>query len=279
MFLHYKRVSILVGGAHFQPQLRHRLRQPRPPACGGGSACCGRLARPMCGRLGLLRFIGLRLARRLRRPVKLPLPPVLFQLPHARILPYAPQRLTDLDEFCRLKESPIECGFRRSRLMGPKRRRRILTGVFLLVILALQAHLSALARAQGAPLTTPATRQNYAGDEACRACHAEKAAGYKTTAHHFTSQPPTKESILGSFAEAKNILKTSDPNLYFQMDSKPDGFYQTSVLASSPSASSHTERIDVVIGSGRRGQTYLYWKGDQLFQLPVSYWTDLSTWI
>lgn len=163
--------------------------------------------------------------------------------------------------------------------MGSNRRRRILTGVFLLVILALQAHLSALARAQGAPSMTAATRQNYAGDEACGACHAEKAAGYKTTAHHFTSQPPTKESILGSFDEGKNILKTSNPNLYFQMDWKPDGFYQTSVLASSSSAPSHTERIDVVIGSGRRGQTYLYWKGDQLFQLPVSYWTDLSTWI
>ena len=37
--------------------------------------------------------------------------------------------------------------------------------------------------------------------------------------------------------------------------------------------------MDVVVGSGRKEQTYLYWKGDRLFQLPVSCWTDLATWI
>lgn len=82
--------------------------------------------------------------------------------------------------------------------MGPKRRRRILTGVFLLVVLPLQEHQPLHAQLQGEASMT-AARQNYAGDEACRACHSEKAASYKTTAHHLTSQFPTKESILGSF--------------------------------------------------------------------------------
>ena len=31
---------------------------------------------------------------------------------------------------------------------------------------------------------------------------------------------------------------------------------------------------------GRKGQTYLYWgKEDQLFQLPVSYWTEVGSWV
>jgi len=42
---------------------------------------------------------------------------------------------------------------------------------------------------------------------------------------------------------------------------------------------SHTERIDIVFGSVRRGQTHLFWKGDQLLELPVSYWTELDGWI
>ncbi len=46
-----------------------------------------------------------------------------------------------------------------------------------------------------------------------------------------------------------------------------------------PQQKTRTERIDIVTGSGIKGQTYLYWKGDQLFQLPVSYWTDLKRWI
>jgi hypothetical protein len=37
--------------------------------------------------------------------------------------------------------------------------------------------------------------------------------------------------------------------------------------------------MDIATGSGRRGQTYLYWHGDALFELPVSYWTALDSWV
>jgi hypothetical protein len=123
------------------------------------------------------------------------------------------------------------------------------------------------------------TRQAYAGDQACRGCHAEKAESYLHTPHHLTSRLPDEESILGSFAEGKNILRTSNPGLYFRMESRPDGFYQTSMSAIPPVTSIHSERISVVIGSGRVGQMYLYWKDNLLFQLPVSYWTNLGTWV
>ena len=39
------------------------------------------------------------------------------------------------------------------------------------------------------------------------------------------------------------------------------------------------ERIDLITGSGMRGQTYLFWQGDRLFELPVSYWSDGHRWI
>jgi cytochrome c554/c'-like protein len=63
------------------------------------------------------------------------------------------------------------------------------------------------------------------------------------------------------------------------MEAKADGFFQTALWEIGGAATSRTEKMDVVIGSGRRGQTYLYWKKDQLFQLPVSYWTSLHLWI
>jgi Cytochrome c554 and c-prime len=132
-------------------------------------------------------------------------------------------------------------------------------------------------QSERSPLVTG--RQNYVGDEACRACHLEKAQNYWKTAHHLSSRLPTKDSILGSFAEGKNIFRTSNPALYFRMDSKADGFYQSSFLGNPPGTRSRTERFDVVIGSGRVGQTYLFWKDDYLFQLPVSYWVDLDSWI
>jgi hypothetical protein len=132
---------------------------------------------------------------------------------------------------------------------------------------------------QTGPSTGNSDRRNYIGDEACRACHLEKVQSYLKTPHHLSSRPPTQESILGSFAEGKNILKTSNHGLYFRMDAKADGFYQSSISAFPPVGPARSERIDVVIGSGRVGQTYLYWKNDRLFQLPVSYWVDLDAWV
>ncbi|WP_423149197.1 cytochrome c3 family protein [Rubrolithibacter danxiaensis] len=37
--------------------------------------------------------------------------------------------------------------------------------------------------------------------------------------------------------------------------------------------------FDIVIGSGTKGQSYLYWEGNHLFQLPVSYYTPSNIWI
>src|SRR5258708_7833156 len=77
MFLHHERISVLRGGADFEPQLWHRLRQAR--------ACSLRLA---C-RSGPVFLWFFRFTRRLRRAVKLALPPVFFQLRHGSILPHA----------------------------------------------------------------------------------------------------------------------------------------------------------------------------------------------
>lgn len=54
-------------------------------------------------------------------------------------------------------------------------------------------------------------------------------------------------------------------------------FFQTGVDVAHGSAKS--ERFDLVIGSGRKGQTYLYRKNGLLFELPVSYLTVLRGWI
>jgi len=119
---------------------------------------------------------------------------------------------------------------------------------------------------------------SYVGDDTCLSCH-EKQRTYLTTAHHLTSQSATASSIAGSFAPGKNILRTQRELLY-RMDAKPDGFFQTGVLGTPPDTISLSERFDFVIGSGRKGQTYLYWgKDDQLFQLPVSYWTEVASWV
>jgi hypothetical protein len=60
------------------------------------------------------------------------------------------------------------------------------------------------------------------------------------------------------------------------MERRADAFYQMGIDATQGAV---TKRIDLVIGSGRRGQSYLYWQNGLLFELPVSYLTGLEEWI
>src|SRR5271166_1722891 len=128
----------------------------------------------------------------------------------------------------------------------------------------------------------PANRHSAAsvGDDACSACHQERLHMFHQTAHSKTSRLPSAESIRGSFDPDSNVLRTSNPNLVFVMEANEGGYFQTAHMKTSPTEElSRSERIDIVVGSGRKGQTYLYWDGDALFQLPVSYWTELHGWV
>ena len=124
----------------------------------------------------------------------------------------------------------------------------------------------------------PNPGKDYVGDEACRACHQDAVEGFHRTAHYLTSRLPDRDSILGDFSSGNNILKTANPNLFFRMEANDNGFFQTAVQGMEPYISSRTERFGLVVGSGGKGQTFLFWKGDLLFQLPVSYWREVG-WV
>jgi hypothetical protein len=126
---------------------------------------------------------------------------------------------------------------------------------------------------------TPSVSNEYASDAACRDCHVKEFEGYGQTRHHRTSQLPSSTSILGKFTNAKNTMATFNPQVSFRMDARDDAFFETAIMGKSGQKKSRTERIDIVIGSGRKGQTYLYWRGEQLFELPVSYWTESDRWV
>ena len=122
-------------------------------------------------------------------------------------------------------------------------------------------------------------RDAFAGDEACGPCHQQELSTYRTTAHHSTSSLPDAQSVAANFSPGSNTLRTSNPSLLFRMTSTQDGYFVTAVDQIEPShAIELTEHVDLVIGSGRKAQTYLYWKGDDLFELPVSYWTMFGQW-
>jgi hypothetical protein len=124
------------------------------------------------------------------------------------------------------------------------------------------------------------SRDGYVGNEACRFCHREIVNTYLASAHDLTSRMPGPDSIAGRFSPDSNILHTSNPYLYFVMSANNHGYFQTAAVKLPAFDNlSRTERFDLVIGSNRKGQTYLSWKDDKLFELPVSYWTESGHWI
>jgi len=71
----------------------------------------------------------------------------------------------------------------------------------------------------------------------------------------------------------------AQPLLFFKMEAKDGGFWETAATGWAGRLIARAEPIDIVTGSGVRGQTYLYWQGDKLFELPVSYWSDGRRWV
>jgi len=111
----------------------------------------------------------------------------------------------------------------------------------------------------------------------CRTCHRAIVDGFERTAHRRTSSEAGPGTILGDFAPGHNVLRTRSRGVSFQMEQRPDGFYQ--MARDSAAGGTRAERMDLVIGSGRRGQTYLYWSNGLLFELPVSWLTATHQWI
>jgi len=142
---------------------------------------------------------------------------------------------------------------------------------------------SAVPRPQNAPnslLSSPhEERCSFVGDLACRPCHQDKAGSYLATAHRRASRLPDVSSIAGSFTKGKDVMTTLNPELTFRMEARDGHFYQTAIRQKRGRITKRTEQFDLVIGSATKGQTYLYWVQDALFELPVSYWTELNRWV
>ena len=119
----------------------------------------------------------------------------------------------------------------------------------------------------------------YIGAQACGECHRDRFEDFRQTAHHLTSRLPDREAILGSFSPEHAILRTRNANLRFEITAGDDGFFRTAIIGKGEGAYRRTERIDIVTGSGKIGQTYLFWQGNRLYQLPISYFAQQGRWV
>ncbi len=145
--------------------------------------------------------------------------------------------------------------------------------IFLCVLLALK--LGAQAR------LPPQQSSGASADQECLSCHAQ-AASYQHTAHHATSALVNAAALAPIFQAAGKELAVAGsplPTLTFVMGQKDGRFSETAVTGWGEDVVRSGEQIDLIVGSGKRGQTFLSWSGNRLFELPVSYWKEGHRWI
>lgn len=118
--------------------------------------------------------------------------------------------------------------------------------------------------------------KKYVGSETCVECHQDIANTHFKTAHYNTSAIADAKSIKGKFGRGTNTVLINDATL--EMVSERGSFYQKSFPRTRYTKPS-TTKLDIVIGSGVKGQTFLNWQNDTLYQLQVSYYVPTQSWI
>ncbi|MGX1929624.1 multiheme c-type cytochrome [Flagellimonas sp. 2504JD4-2] len=118
--------------------------------------------------------------------------------------------------------------------------------------------------------------EQFIGSQACMECHGDIYLTHLETAHFKTSALVTAETIKGSFEESSNKLDLKD--VEFTMKREKDSFFQYSHIKNRD-VEFPPSNFEIAIGSGVRGQTYLTWEDNALFQLQPSYHTPSDSWI
>jgi hypothetical protein len=116
--------------------------------------------------------------------------------------------------------------------------------------------------------------QEFAGSATCQSCHSKIYRSHILTPHFLTSQWASTQSIKGSLDSGKNEF-VYNSHLKVIVEKKGQEIFQ---VAFSHGEEAIKKRMDIVVGSGQKGQSYLFWNDSSLYQLPVSYFSPLSQW-
>jgi len=117
------------------------------------------------------------------------------------------------------------------------------------------------------------TQIQYAGSQSCARCHADIYEQHLQSFHHLTTVAATGQTLKGDFDSANKFYLNDD--LFIAAEKKQDSFFQTAYVSGVPRLS---RPFDIIVGSGKRGQTSIYWFQNYLFELPLTWFTETNEW-
>lgn len=115
----------------------------------------------------------------------------------------------------------------------------------------------------------------YVGADKCASCHEEIHESFCETAHFKTSSLATSDVTDGVFEAPGNVMKTGERALSFSMH-QIDGKSSQRVHYSNWQ---FDVPMEIIFGSSKMAQTYLYWDQERLYQCNVTYLKDGDRWI
>ena len=81
------------------------------------------------------------------------------------------------------------------------------------------------------------------------------------------------------FAPGKGTFVGGDPPVRFENTQKGDEFFQTNIRKTPAGEKRYDAKIGLVYGSsGRADEMYFAWRGDRLYELPVTWLHPLGRW-
>jgi hypothetical protein len=113
----------------------------------------------------------------------------------------------------------------------------------------------------------------FVGSQRCAQCHAAISEQHLHSFHHLTSIAASPTTLKGNFDHANKYI--INDHLYIAAERSSESFYQTAYAHGIPKLS---RPFDIVVGSGKRGQTSIYWYENYLFQLPLTWFTETHEW-
>jgi hypothetical protein len=124
------------------------------------------------------------------------------------------------------------------------------------------------------PDKAPATEKTYAGAATCRQCHAVIVDTYLENPHQQTSGPVKDDKIISGPMPYSSVY-TFDNHLKLIVEKRDGKMFQ---VVYDDGKERLSRPFDIKIGSGEKAHTYGYWQGNQLRQLPLSYFRTIRSW-
>ena len=114
----------------------------------------------------------------------------------------------------------------------------------------------------------------YAGSKVCADCHRNISDSYAHSNHFRTSAEAGNGYLKKLITPSDNRYYFADSS-YIRIEENETDLFQSYFIDGKKNTS---EKFDVSFGSAEKAQTYAWWKGNQLFQLPLTWLTSSNTW-